>query len=100
MLSNEHCALASTIGMSAEENSAGDELLYATHRVSQPLAVARRVSGSWRAGGPHLAEGQISAQNEIPALRDKIRKSNQKTPLAAGAWPVRQNKSRGGGWRR
>src|SRR5512133_296822 len=100
MLSNEHCALAPTIGMSAEENSTGDEFLYASHRVSQALAVAKCVSGSWRAGWPHLAKGQIAAENEIPGLCEQIRKRNQKRRVAVGACAVRQNKSVGGGLRR
>jgi len=100
MLSNEQRALASTIRMSAEENSAGDEILYASHRVSQTLAVAKCVSGSWRAGGPHLAKGQIAAENEIPGLRKQIRESNQKRRVAVGACAVRQNKSVAGRLRR
>jgi hypothetical protein len=86
--------------MSAEKNSTRDEFLYASHRVTQALAVAKCVSGSWWAGGPHLAKGQIAPENEIPGLREQIRKSNQKRRVAVGACAVRQNKSVAGRLRR
>src|SRR5919109_432524 len=73
----KHAGLTPSVGVSSKKEAPGNQLSQRGAGVSQALAVAGGITGTWRAEAPVLAEGQIAAQDGESGFCEGVCQGNQ-----------------------
>jgi hypothetical protein len=63
LLRSENACLAPAVGVAAKKNAARYNTLEFSNSLFQTVSIPFGLRGKWRAIGPVLAEGQITAKN-------------------------------------
>jgi hypothetical protein len=74
---NKHAGLTSSVRVSPKKEAPGNQLSQRGAGVSQALAVAVGITGTWRAEAPVLAERQIAAQDGESGFCEDACQGNQ-----------------------
>jgi hypothetical protein len=93
LFSTEHAGLASAIGMTAQEEAAGNHSSYGGEGVLQTGAVARGVTGAGWAEGPGLAIGKIAAQDGEAIRAESFGQGYEERGLCIRAGSVRKDQA-------
>ena len=87
----EHRRLPSTVGVAAEKDRARHIFTQNCNRVAKARTIAFRIAWKWRASAPLLAEGQITAQDDVAMSGKSFADGDQKRSMAIRARAVSQD---------
>jgi len=88
LLGREDAGLAPAVGVAAQEDAAGGSAARQDHRRLETFPVAGRGARPRRAGGRHLAKGEVAAKRGDPVSREGLGYGDQERRVTARAGAV------------